>query len=49
MQKVVIETVIEIVIEICMEQVRLFQCNRFHYDDFLHSGTGSIKIAVFVL
>jgi len=22
--------VIEIVIEICMEQTRLFQCNRFH-------------------
>jgi len=30
MQKIVIE----IVIEICMEQTRLFQCNRFHYADF---------------
>jgi len=26
--------VIEIVIEICMEQTRLFRCNRFHYADF---------------
>jgi len=25
---------IEIVIEICMEQTLLFQCNRFHYADF---------------
>jgi len=26
--------VTEIVIEIYMEQTRLFQCNRFHYADF---------------
>jgi len=26
--------VTEIVIEIGMEQTRLFQCNRFHYADF---------------
>jgi len=36
-QKVVIEIVIEImfemVIEIGMQQTRLFQCNRFHYGD----------------
>ena len=25
----------EIVIEICMEETQLFQCNRFHYADFL--------------
>jgi len=26
--------VIEIMIEACMEQTRLFQCNQFHYADF---------------
>ena len=31
----VIEIVFEIVIEICMEQTRLFQCNRFHCADFV--------------
>ena len=29
--------VIEIVIEICMEQTRLFQWNRFHYAENRHS------------
>jgi len=33
-QKIVIEIVFEIVIEIDMEQTRLFQCNWFHYADF---------------
>jgi len=32
--EIVIEMVIEIVIEICMEQTRLFQCNWFHNADF---------------
>jgi len=30
--------VIEIVIEICMEQTRLFQCNRFHFAENRQSG-----------
>ena len=34
MQKFVIEIVFEIVIEICMEQTRLFQRNWFHCADF---------------
>jgi len=34
MQKIMIEIVFEIVIEICTEQTWLFQCNPFHYADF---------------